>query len=622
VSGEVLARVRAGLDRAPLAGRYPTGVAMALLGLCPFIVLTTAFTLLSRHIVADLHTSMFAANLSNGLSNAGYAFGAVSAADLVLRVPQRWLYIGCEAVFVAGSLLAATAPGIGAFTAGRVAQGVTTGILLVVALPPLVTNYGAGKLPLSGLFVNLGLFGMVTLGPLAGGLTASFGDWRWLFAAVAGLGVVGLLVGVFSYGPSQAPSPRVGFDLTAVPLALGATFLPFFAVSWLTVGGYISAGFLAPLLLGLGLLVALVGGQFAKKRALVPVGPISNTLPIVGIGVACIGGAIFTVLLELIVRYLTEVLHYAPALTGGLLAPLLIGIAGGSVLFKRMLPGRWMPVLALSGLLAVGVAAAMLLGLTAGNAAVMVPVAAVLLGFGAGAAVAPGLFMGGLSVPSTKIGPTFALVELLRSEAAFILAPVLAYVAATSLSSLSAGIHLATGIAFGLLAIVAPLLVAVLLLGGVGPHRPDLAGWLAGGTTAYHSPALAAAFRQSARLWPDDPALEIPGAGDGGDTGTSPPSADAPAAAAAAGSSTVDGRITRDGSLAGHEQPATVTVLDLTGAPAGWAHTSTDGSYRLTGLPAGTHTLVAAAPGYHPTTTRVELTGATRWNATLARADG
>jgi hypothetical protein len=129
----------------------------------------------------------------------------------------------------------------------------------------------------------------------------------------------------------------------------------------------------------------------------------------------------------------------------------------------------------------------------------------VLLGFGAGAAVAPGLFMGGLSVPATKIGPTFALVELLRSEAAFILAPVLGYVAATSLATLSGGIHLAIGITFGLLAIASPPLVAVLLLGGVGPHRPDLEGWLRGDTTAYHSPQLAGAIRQERVPHPESP---------------------------------------------------------------------------------------------------------------------
>ncbi|HLI37758.1 MAG TPA: hypothetical protein VKV80_10520, partial [Streptosporangiaceae bacterium] len=81
--------------------------------------------------------------------------------------------------------------------------------------------------------------------------------------------------------------------------------------------------------------------------------------------------------------------------------------------------------------------------------------------------------MAGFSVPSSRIGPTFALVELLRSEAAFILAPVLEYVAVVSVGTLSGGIHLATGVTFGLLVIIAPMILGVLLIGGAGPHPPD-----------------------------------------------------------------------------------------------------------------------------------------------------
>ncbi|WP_326609305.1 hypothetical protein OG949_03115 [Streptomyces scopuliridis] len=50
------------------------------------------------------------------------------------------------------------------------------------------------------------------------------------------------------------------------------------------------------------------------------------------------------------------------------------------------------------------------------NASAVVPVAALFLGFGAGAGVTPGLFLAGFSVPSAQIGPTFALVELLRPK--------------------------------------------------------------------------------------------------------------------------------------------------------------------------------------------------------------
>jgi len=483
------------LNRAPLAGRYPASVAISLLGLCPFIVLTTAFTLTEKSVIAGLHTTTLMAMLSDALANAAYAFGAVTGADLILRIPQRWLFIGCEAVFTIGSLLSASASGMAVFMLGRVLQGFTTGIMLVVGLPPLVTSYGSGKLPLSAMYTNLGLFGMVTLGPVAGGVASGYHSWRLLFAAIGALGVCGMLTGLLAYRYNPAPAPAIGFDVTAVPLAFAGTFLPFFAVTWLSVGGFTSAGFLAPLLTGMGALFALVVIQFFKAEALMPVRPISHTLPVVGIGTAMIGGATFVVFLELIVVYMTMVTGTPPIVAGGLLAPMLIGIAAGAWLFMRMLPSRWLPVLVLSGLGVIAAAGAMLLGLHRGDAMALVPVVAVLLGFGAGGAVAPGLFMAGFSVPSSRIGPTFALVELLRSEAAFILAPVLEYVAVVSVGTLSGGIHLATGVTFGLLVIIAPMLLGVLLLGGAGPHPPDLDTWLEGEKIAYDSPRIAAAIR-------------------------------------------------------------------------------------------------------------------------------
>lgn len=484
-----------GMNRAPLAGKYPVSVGLALLGLCPFIVLTTAFTLTEKSVVTDLHTTMVMGTLSGGLSNAAYAFGAVTAADLILRLPQRWLFVGCEAVFVAGSLLCVFASGIGVFTFGRVLEGLTTGILLVVGLPPLVTKFGSDKLPLSALFINLGLFGMVTLGPVVGGLAGGFHGWRLLFAAIAALGVIGLLLGLVGYGHQAAPTPAIGFDLTAVPLAFGGTFLPFFASSWLEQSGYVSFAFLAPLLIGLAMLLALVWFQYRRTRALMPVGPVSHTLPVVGIGAAMVGGAAFVVLLELSSNFLLMVVDVPPAVVGGLLAPLLLGLAAGAVLFKVMLPTRWLAALILGGLGVEALAAVVLLGLTAGDATVMVPIVAVLLGFGAGATVAPGLFLAALAVPTSKIGPTFALVELLRSEAAFILAPILSYVAMTSVGSLSGGTQLATGVTFGLLAVTSPMLVGLLLLGGVGPHAPKLDTWLAGDGLAYDSLRVGAAVR-------------------------------------------------------------------------------------------------------------------------------
>jgi hypothetical protein len=102
--------------------------------------------------------------------------------------------------------------------------------------------------------------------------------------------------------------------------------------------------------------------------------------------------------------------------------------------------------------------------------------------------------MGGLSVPSNRLGPTFALVELLRSEAAFLVGPVLLTIAMRS-GNLAYGVHLATLITVILVAAVGAVLVAILLLGGKRPHAPNLPAWLDGEDSAFDSPPVAAVLR-------------------------------------------------------------------------------------------------------------------------------
>jgi MFS family permease len=492
VSTAVLARPR---SQTPLAGSYPAAVSMALVALCPFIVLSTA-SLLITQLTADLHTSVFGTQLAEALSDAGYAFGAVAAADLIQRLPAWRVYVLAEAAFAGGSLLSAFAPGIAQFTVGRVLQGVATGLLLVVALPPLITRHGAARVPLSAAFVNLALFGMVTLGPVVGGVAATEKLWRLLFVAMAGLGVVGMLLGLLAFERTDARSPRMGFDRSAIPVALAATALPFFGVSWLSRGGFGSPAFYLPVGAGLLALCALLERQYRKDNPLMPLKLISHTLPVTGIATAMVTGAAVTALVELAVIYLLQVQHESAAMTGLILATQVVGVVAAALLFKKVLRTRWLPALALFGLVVAGMAGALLLTLGHGRAISIIALAGVLLGFAAGAGVTPGLFMAGLSVPSGRLGPTFAMVELLRSEAAFLVAPIVVQIVML-FSDPTQGIRLATEILVLLCAVCGALILAVLLLGGARPHAPDLELWVAGERPAYQSPRLAAAVRHS-----------------------------------------------------------------------------------------------------------------------------
>lgn len=83
----------------------------------------------------------------------------------------------------------------------------------------------------------------------------------------------------------------------------------------------------------------------------------------------------------------------------------------------------------------------------------------------------------GFSARSNRLGPTFALVELPRAQAAFLAAPMLPRIAMIDPAGLAAGVRLAALIAVVLIAISALFVIGVLLLGCARPHAPDPRTW-------------------------------------------------------------------------------------------------------------------------------------------------
>ncbi|HWC38750.1 MAG TPA: hypothetical protein VG476_09490, partial [Acidimicrobiales bacterium] len=90
----------------------------------------------------------------------------------------------------------------------------------------------------------------------------------------------------------------------------------------------------------------------------------------------------------------------------------------------------------------------------------------------------------------------FAIVELLRAVAAFMIAPILLHAALTVGSSPSSGTTIALWIAFGLSAGGAVAGVGLYALGRVHPPIPAFERWLAGEGTAWESPPLLARIRR------------------------------------------------------------------------------------------------------------------------------
>lgn len=480
----------------PLGGSYAAAVAIALLGLSPNIVLTTAFTPLRDVLMHDLHTSRTVLELGEGLSNAGYAFGAVLAADLAQRFLQRRLFLIYEVLFVAASLATVLAPDAAVLVAGRVVQGTATGLMLVSALPPLITRFPAARLPITVAFVDIGLFGATTLGPLVGGVAAQYGAWRLLLGVITVLGALGVLAGVLGFDRWDPPNPDLRVDAPVFPLAAAATVLPFLATSLLGSTGFAGPLFWAPLAVGLVALVTLVLLQYHRKgEPLMPVRALSSTLPVAGTLCAMLAGAAFVAVLQLAELYLKEGAHVTPLRSGLYFAPLVLGVLLAAWLFSRTLATRWLALLVLAGLAALALGVAVMLLLPAGAApAPVVTAASVLLGFGAGASVAPGLFGAALAVPSNEVGRAFALVELLRSEAAFLVGPVLIVVAGY-LPGPARGVRVGLLLTLAVVGLAVAAVLGLFLGGRVRLRAPDLDGWLEQGNQALESPPVAAAAR-------------------------------------------------------------------------------------------------------------------------------
>jgi hypothetical protein len=121
-----------------------------------------------------------------------------------------------------------------------------------------------------------------------------------------------------------------------------------------------------------------------------------------------------------------------------------------------------------------------------------------LLGLGAGATVAPGLNLAAFALPSRIVGRTFALVELVRSVADYILAPVMIGVARVASGG---GAPNAQGIAEALrttlmvTGAVTALGIVLHLVSGARLPKPDLNRWLKENKPAIESPLIAEPVR-------------------------------------------------------------------------------------------------------------------------------
>ena len=182
-------------------------------------------------------------------------------------------------------------------------------------------------------------------------------------------------------------------------------------------------------------------------------------------------------------------LLFLPELAGALLTAAALGI----VISRREL--HYLPLVGMA-FLAAGIA---VFRIQVPPSQTLTLIGSGLTGVGLGAAVAPALFVAGFSLPAANLQRVFAIVELLRAVAAFMVAPVFAHMAATVGGNLNTGTSIVLWIGLAIAISGALAAVGLYALGGARARTPNLGRFMDGDGPAWYSPPLLAAVRGGSR---------------------------------------------------------------------------------------------------------------------------
>jgi MFS family permease len=487
---------------------------MVMFALIPYLALSAALGPLTPIISKQLHMSAQTMSLGTGLANAAYALGTVLAVQFALHLPQRRMLLGYAVLLVIGSILTAAATDAGMFIVGHIIQGLCTSLLLIAAVPPLAIGYPANKLRDTAVIMNICIFGAVALGPFVGGLQAESNAWRPLFWIVAAIALVALILAVLTFDDAPPANPDAPRDLRAIGLAAVGCVAAFFGASELTSHALLDAETIVPLLGGLGLIITLVVYQFRAKRPLLTVKTmLTSSIPVAGIVVALFAAAASVSATALTAGVLEA--RYSPVHIGLLYVPEAAGavisaIALGQVIRKRAM--HYLPLVGMA-MLAAGI---VVFRISVPSSQGMTLVGSGLTGIGLGATVAPALFVAGFSRPAANLQRVFAIVELFRAVAAFMIAPIFVHFAAATSGGLIPGTAISLWVGLGLALGGAIIGIVIYAVSGARPQTPDLDRFLAGPDPAWKSPPLLAKVRRSSpesgRNWPEKTVQAMVGA--------------------------------------------------------------------------------------------------------------
>jgi EmrB/QacA subfamily drug resistance transporter len=406
-----------------------------------------------RAIADDLDVSLGAV----GWVSSAYLLAVTATVPVGAWAADRYggkcLWLVGLAVFFAGSLGSALAPGLGGLIAFRVLQGVGAGILDPLMLTLLARAAGPARAgQVMGIMGVVGSAGPVA-GPIAGGALLQVLDWRWLFLVNIPIVIAAFVLAVRVLVPDAPTSRGSRLDVLGVALIGPGVSAAVLGLSWIEREHTVLAG---PVLVPLALAVLLLGGYtwhalrreapLVDLRLLATRGLAASLLTCGTNGLATFGA------LFLIPLYFQQVHGVGPAVAGLLLAPL-----GAASMIAMPVSGRLSDRLgarrvAVSGGV-IALAGAVLLAVQPGTGGFAATVlGALVIGFGLGTVGAPAIGSVFRTVPAASASQGSALLYMVNQLGAAFGIAVAALIVATAGAVGPAFWLLVLGVAVGLVA--------------------------------------------------------------------------------------------------------------------------------------------------------------------------
>jgi len=194
------------------------------------VLLHSMNVLITATLLPSIVAELGGANLMSWPTTAFVASSIIAASGTSLvsgRFGNRWSFSGGAFIYAAGAVLCACAPSIGVVITGRFVQGLGGGLISALAYV-LVRNAFPEPLWPKVFGLLAGVWSVtVLIGPLIGGVFASYGHWRSAFVTVAAIGGL-LAAGALFTLPADRQSDRAEsrtFPAGRVALICGAIAL-------------------------------------------------------------------------------------------------------------------------------------------------------------------------------------------------------------------------------------------------------------------------------------------------------------------------------------------------------------------------------------------------------------